>query len=111
MHKQKQHVHRSSVSGQFALDDGIKGFSRLFTPESDFGGSNPSTGVLLARVHIEAELFAGDFSRKCLPRGSYQGFGDGSGNNQGQFGTNWNLIRSFQTINGKTPRRRARLYL
>ena len=88
-------------SGPFALDEGVKGFSRLFTPESDFGGSNPSTGVILARVHVASELFAGDFSRKCLPRGSYQGFGDGAGNNQGQFGSNWNLIRSFQTINGK----------
>ena len=95
-------------SGQFTLDDGVKGFSRLFTPDSDFGGSNPSTGVILARVHIESELFAGDFSRKCLPRGSYQGFGDGAGNNQAQFGTNWNLIRSFQTINGKMPEARAR---
>lgn len=90
-------------SGQFALDDGIIGFSKLFTPESDYGGSNPSTADILSRVHIEGELFTGDFSRKCLPRGSYQGFGDGAGNNQGQFGTTWNMIRSFQTINGFMP--------
>lgn len=90
-------------SSQFNLDEGIIGFSKLFTPESDYGGSTPSSGVILSRVHIEGELFTGDFSRKCLPRGSYQGFGEGAGNNQSQFGTTWNMIRSFQTIDGLMP--------
>ena len=90
-------------SGTFTLDQGAEGFSRLFTTDSDFDGSHASSAVLLSRVYIEGELFFDDFARKCLPRGSYQGFGDGSGNNQGQFGATWNLIRSFQTIDGLAP--------
>ena len=90
-------------SGTFSLDEGVLGFSRLFTSDSDFDGSHPSTGVILSRVYIPGELFFDDYANKCLPRGSYQGFGDGAGNNQGQFGATWNLIRAFQTINGEAP--------
>ena len=90
-------------SGFFNLDQGVDGYKRLFTPDSDFGGSNPSTATILSRVHVDGELFTGDFSRKCLPRGSFTGFGVGAGNNQGQFGSTWNMISSFQTINGLPP--------
>ena len=90
-------------SGVFQLDEGIDGFARLFTTASDYDGSQPSTAVLLSRVYIPGELFYDDFSNKCLPRGSYQGFGDRTGNNQGQFGATWNLIRSFQTMEGLAP--------
>lgn len=90
-------------NGGFSLDEGIKGFSRLFTIESDYTGSQASNAVILSRVYVEGELFYEEMSNKCLPRGSYQGFGDGAGNNQAQFGATWNLISSFQTINGKAP--------
>ena len=89
--------------GGFALDDGINGFSRLFTSDSDYDGTHPSSAMILSRVYIQGELFFDDFANKCLPRGSYQGFGEGSGNNQAQFGATWNIIRSFQTIEGKSP--------
>lgn len=89
--------------GDFMLDEGISGFSRLFSVESDFAGSNPSTAVILAKVYIEGQLFYEEMSNKCLPRGSYQGFGEGAGNNQAQYAATWNCIRSFQTINGKAP--------
>ncbi len=91
------------TSGPFSLDPGIQGFSRLFTPESDFGSGNQSSAVILSRVYVPGELFYGEFANRCLPRGSYQGFGDGSGNNQGQFATTWNLVSAFQTINGLAP--------
>ena len=90
-------------SGAFTLDEGIEGFARLFTSDSDFDGSHASSAVILSRVYIPGELFFDDFANKCLPRGSYQGFGDGTGNNQGQFGATWNIIRSFQTIDGLAP--------
>ena len=90
-------------SGVFSLDEGADGFARLFTGDSDFDGGQPSSALILTRVYIEGELFFDDFANKCLPRGSYQGFGDGSGNNQAQFGATWNLVRSFQTIDGLAP--------
>ncbi len=86
-----------------SLDEGIDGFRRLFMPDSDYGGSNPSTGMLLSRVYIDNLLPYEEMSFKCLPRGSYFGTGDGAGNNQAQFGATWNLVQSFQTINGLAP--------
>ena len=90
-------------SGRFSLDEGVTGFSRLFTSDSDFDGSHTSSAVILSRVYIPGELFFDDFANKCLPRGAFQGFGDGAGNNQGQFGATWNLIRAFQTNEGMAP--------
>ncbi|MEO1011995.1 MAG: RagB/SusD family nutrient uptake outer membrane protein [Bacteroidota bacterium] len=89
--------------GGFALDEGVEGFSLLFSPESDFDGPEPSTAVLLSRAYIEGELFYEEMANKCLPRGSFQGTGDGSGNNQAQYGATWNLISSFQTNDGLAP--------
>ena len=90
-------------AGGFTLDQGVQGFSKLFTSDSDFGARDQSKAVILSRVYIPGELFYDEFANRCLPRGSYQGFGDGSGNNQAQFAATWNLISSFQTINGKAP--------
>ena len=86
-----------------SLDEGVDGFRRLFMPESDFAGGNPSNAVILARVYIENLLWYAEMSYKCLPRGAYRGTGDGAGNNQAQFGATWNLVQSFQTINGLAP--------
>lgn len=90
-------------SGNFSLDEGALGFARLFTSDSDYDGGHTSSAVILSRVYIEGELFFNDFANKCLPRGAFQGTGDEAGNNQGQFGATWNLIRSFQTIDGLAP--------
>ncbi|MEL7117941.1 MAG: RagB/SusD family nutrient uptake outer membrane protein [Bacteroidota bacterium] len=89
--------------GGFMLDDGIDGFERLFVPDSDFNGGNTSSSVILSRVYLEGTLFYEEMANKCLPRGAFQGTGEGSGNNQGQYGGTWNLISAFQTINGKAP--------
>lgn len=87
-----------------SLDEGIDGFRRLFTHHSDIGtGSSPSNAVILARNYLDVVLAEPEISYKCLPRGSYQGTGEGAGNNQAQFGATQNLVRSFQTINGLAP--------
>jgi hypothetical protein len=89
--------------GGFLLDDGIDGFRRLFMPDSDVGGSNPSTGVILSRNYVDVVLPYDQLSFKCLPRGAYYGTGEGAGNNQAQYGATWNIVQAFQTINGLAP--------
>lgn len=87
------------------LDNGIDGFSRLFTHHSDLvSGSEPSSAIILSRNYIDNVLPYDEMSIKCLPRGSFRGTGgERPRNNQTQYGATWNLVSSFQTINGLAP--------
>ncbi|MEM7374823.1 MAG: RagB/SusD family nutrient uptake outer membrane protein [Bacteroidota bacterium] len=95
---------RQIIQGSgMSLDDGIDGFRRLFMPDSDYDGSSPSTATVLSRVYVDNLLPYEQISFKGLPRGAYFGTGEGAGNNQAQYGATWNLVQSFQTINGLAP--------